>query len=739
MHFFANIRIFHGLLWLTLLLTSQSSFATLACPAANAASGFCSITDQGVCTNCCDPTTSQCFNPNLATADRYQDSSFCFGKTLAEWESCIRQNQGTGTCSLTISYGASSNITFLNGEWQQRLIPTTITAISPLVAITGVPACSQTTVLNPVVRASRRWGCNDPPDLYGAPFNTPTGKMFCSKPATQSCPLTQNPVSLPRGTKLQTETSYPANQSSPLSFAWTYHYFGFADWVIATGPEQYRGRYWFHSYDRVLWSNDPIAPTSVVVRRPDGMTEGFVASGVNFVTNGDSTSVLTAIRNVSNQITGWRLELDGDQVEEYDVAGKLVRLSNRTEHVQTLAYNAQGRLATVTDQRGRQMSFGYNAEGRINTLTTPDGVYGYVWNGLNLLSTTYPGGSVKTYHYENAAQPNAMTGVTDERNQRWTTYAYRSDGFVQSTSMAGGVNTVAYNFTQTGGSVSSVTMTNPLGLVTTYGMTNAGGKVKLSTVNNPCPSCGDGKTKSFAYDSTGKIDTQTDFRNQLTDIDYNSRALEIRRIEAKNLTVSPFTINPERRIIETDWHSSFRVPVQRRVCAANATNTCPVTAVGPNLIGKTNYAYNARGQLLSVSQIDPNNAGNVRTTTTTYCDAINGTNCPLVGLVLSVNGPRTDVNDVMSYSYRMSNASDGSYKTGDLWKVTNALNQVVEYLAYDGAGRATQVLDANGVLSTMSYHPRGWLASRTVRANVSTPNITADATTIFAYTPFGRD
>lgn len=46
--------------------------------------------------------------------------------------------------------------------------------------------------------------------------------------------------------------------------------------------------------------------------------------------------------------------------------------------------------------------------------------------------------------------------------------------------------------------------------------------------------------------------------------------------------------------------------------------------------------------------------------------------------------------------------------------VTNALGQVTTFNSYDLDGRPTQITDANGVVTTLTYTTRGWLASRSV-------------------------
>ncbi|MDH5823500.1 hypothetical protein QFW77_10935, partial [Luteimonas sp. RD2P54] len=76
------------------------------------------------------------------------------------------------------------------------------------------------------------------------------------------------------------------------------------------------------------------------------------------------------------------------------------------------------------------------------------------------------------------------------------------------------------------------------------------------------------------------------------------------------------------------------------------------------------------------------------------------------------------------------------YRKGDLWKVTNALGQVTETLRYDGAGRPLSIKDANGVVTDMEYHPRGWLTARKVRGPDDTTEAD-DRVTRIDYWPTG--
>ncbi len=131
--------------------------------------------------------------------------------------------------------------------------------------------------------------------------------------------------------------------------------------------------------------------------------------------------------------------------------------------------------------------------------------------------------------------------------------------------------------------------------------------------------------------------------------------------------------------------------------------------------------------------------GDTRITTQTYCEA-EGPECPLVGLLRSVDGPRSDVADVSTYAYYTADdagcATSGacSYRKGDLRSVTNALGQTVETLAYDAFGRPLSVKDANGVVTDYTYHARGWPTSVTVRGATTAE----DRVTQISYWPTGQ-
>jgi RHS repeat-associated protein len=213
------------------------------------------------------------------------------------------------------------------------------------------------------------------------------------------------------------------------------------------------------------------------------------------------------------------------------------------------------------------------------------------------------------------------------------------------------------------------------------------------------------------------------------------------------------------RTTQTIWHATLREPVERKILDAQSQ----VETV-------TRWQYNARGQVVARCEMDPAAAAyvcdaqigpaagaKVRRWTYEYCNAFDvavpNSTCPIEGLLKSVNGPRksTDtgingVDDLTTYTYYATDLLSGCgalldepcHRKGDLWKTTNALGHVTENMAYDGNGRLTRSKDANGTITDYTYHVRGWLASKRIRANASGNPSPNDAITTMTYDDAGN-
>jgi YD repeat-containing protein len=385
-----------------------------------------------------------------------------------------------------------------------------------------------------------------------------------------------------------------------------------------------------------------------------------------------------------------------------------------------------GLLIRVTDHSGRQLNFTYDSLYRIKTMMNPAGdvyTYGYSTDSNNnLTSVTYPDGKVKSYLYGESAYvsaspaagvsyANSLTGIIDENGTRYASYYYDSQGRAYAENLAGGVEATTLSYsTDSSGNPTSTAVTDSRGNIRTYNFTTILGVVKSTGQSQPGGAgCGPASS-AMTYDANGNVASRTDFNGYKTTYVYDmTRDLETSRTEGLN---SNGTARSETRTITTAWHSTWRLPIQIEEYSGATASGTPLK--------RTTYSYDTKGNVTQYTESDPvRNLSRTTTTTYTYSSSV-------PGLVLSkvVDGPRTDISDVTTYSYYPHDASCTASTAastvtnlgcrGQLMSVTNALGQVTTYDRYNHHGQVEQMTDANGVVTTNTYDLRQRPLSRTV-------------------------
>lgn len=512
----------------------------------------------------------------------------------------------------------------------------------------------------------------------------------------------------------------------------------------AAVADSHMGAHWRHSFDRSLEYLSGSTTSTATVFRPDGVQVAFTLQSGQWTTDSDVADRLTTQTNAAGAITGWLYTDASTRYREaYDASGNLLSITDTNGQVTVLAYStastptsvapSAGLLLTVTDPHGRSLNFTYNAQGNVATVTQPDGgVLGYAYdaNG-NLVTVTYPDTKTRQYVYNEstltggANLPYALTGDIDESGARLTSIGYNAQGQATMSTLPGGVDLtqVVYN------SNSTTSVTYPTGAQTTLSFVVPNGSVHASTVSAPCGiDCGQPNADA-TFDSNGYVASTTDFNGNVTTLIHDANGLLDQRVDGSG--------SAEQRTTKTTWNTTLRVPLTRSVLDASG-----------NTVAKTAWVYNTTGQPLARCEIDSAvaaaasytcaNTGTVpagvRRWTYTYCTTVNSTQCPIIGLLLTVKGPRIDLTQVTSYSYYLTSSATGCgtpggacHQAGDLYQITDALGHRTTYASYDGAGRVTRITDAIGVNTDLTYTPRGWLASRSV----------AGAITTLSYTPYG--
>jgi RHS repeat-associated protein len=268
------------------------------------------------------------------------------------------------------------------------------------------------------------------------------------------------------------------------------------------------------------------------------------------------------------------------------------------------------------------------------------------------------------------ARPSA--GITDERGIRVSNWQYNSNGKVKRYARAGDVDVHLFSYEG-----NKTTVTDPLGTVRTYSYQLINDRPYMTQVTQPCSSCGS-DASAQTYDSWGLMVSQTDFRGNVTRYERDARALVTSMTRAQGTPVA----RTQTATYETQWHLPKRV-------VEPITNGSRITEM----------AYDAEGNALE-EKITVGTE--VRTTTRTF----NGN-----GQVLTEDGPRSDVTDLMTMTYDAS---------GNLATKTDAIGHVWRYNSYNADGQLTQMTDPNGLVTTYVYDARQRLSEMTEGTEVTT-------------------
>ncbi|SFW27696.1 RHS repeat-associated core domain-containing protein [Luteibacter sp. UNCMF366Tsu5.1] len=562
-------------------------------------------------------------------------------------------------------------------------------------------------------------------------------------PADAGAPTAGDPVNTATGNKYVEEPDYTDDP-------WlTFRRFYNSDPAASSSAIGVR---WSHSFnrrlDRTLLFN---GASTITVYRPTGLRELFHKNGTaGWTASSDNPDILTESVDTEGNTTGYALWIAAIRhTETYATDGRLLSIKDNTGQIATLTYSDSSTpravapqsnlLLSVTAPSGRTLSFIYDESSRIHQITLPDGnvlTYDYDHPG-NLSVVTYPEGHQRQYVYNEQSLtggtnlPAVMTGMIDENGVRLETTSYDENGRATSTESAGGAGRIAIRYNADGSS----DVTYPLGGVSHQGYTKVLGLMRIANLDKPCGECGL-RYGSRTYDANGYPATVTDFLGRVSNRTYDANGLLAQQVDGQG--------SSDQRTIDTTWNAALRVPLLRTVKDASGA-----------VLRKEGWAYNASGQVTAQCLIDPIKApsytcaasgtapAGVRRTVNTYCTTVSST-CPLLGLLLQVDGPRTDVTDTLNYAWYEQADESGCgtlggpcHHVGDLKTVTDGAGLVTTYVSYDKAGRLTRQKAPNGVLTDYTYTPRGWLATTTVRAQASGAPSASDATTTVGYNPDG--
>jgi len=568
----------------------------------------------------------------------------------------------------------------------------------------------------------------------------------------QTCADCAEPINASTGNVNQVVSDFSGNGAFPLSLVRYYN--------NASSSQTPISAFFFKNW-RLNWDRQATyialqsGGAAVNMERPDGKIIRFTQNAdASWAPPINSNARLTEQKDGSGTTTGWLYySAQSDQTEQYDAQGRLAWIQNRAGLRQTLTRSAStGQLSSVSDPFGRTLTFTYSDRQTLSSVTLPDGqIVSYAYAspsfGPQVLSqVTYPDGHSTTLLYDETAHTNGaftqdfLTGVVDENGDRFQTYDYAGNtassflfsSWGQQTYEGTGANRTTFSY-EPGNFPNSLppsttTVTDPLGSTHIYGFNSSSGKIDPSSISQSGAGSTPAGVSTSSYDTNGNLTSSTDFNGNLMCFQYDSaRNLETTRLEGlppgsvcpPDLSSyrAPPTLGSTIRKISTQWHPTWRLPTV--IARPKRIDTMAYDGTGAPATISSQATTDTTGTLaFSAPTI-----GAPRTWTLL---------ANAQGQITQVSGPRTDIAQTSTLTYYPSTTA--THQQGDMASSTNALGQTTTFDSYDGAGRILQWTDPNGVQSSLSYTPRGWISSFTLSAS----DHSSSQVTQFAYDNAGN-
>ena len=483
--------------------------------------------------------------------------------------------------------------------------------------------------------------------------------------------------------------------------------------TAADGPLGYG---WTHSFS----INVQVVRTSptirVKIKDPDGRALFFSqlyysnAGEINFY--GES-----GVKDRLKQITStgqWVLKRKSNLTYLFDPSGVLAQISDPNGNTLTFTYSG-GLLTQASNNFGNTITFQYSGS-RISSITDPKNQsISYTYTGSDLTGVSYPDSRSLGYAYANHNMTDKydtsgyLVGHWDyDTNGRVSNYYRYIDNDVYQEQVS-----FTRDFSSTG---QPVTLTRSTG-TSTYKTAIKNSKRVITEMDN-CSTCG-GTKKRFTYTpgmDLASVTIVADGQSYTTQYTYDNpvnswlRIGEVTSVKeaaglvGERITNYTYTHRTDDPFLLTQATESKKSVVNT---SQNKTTTTNYDTYG-NIASKaeTGYTY-------------VNGIATLITETTSY-------QYNSAGQVTQIDGPRTDVSDITTFTYYPNNSSQGNNR-GRLNSITNALGQTTQYGNYDANGNVGTITDPNGVVTAKTYDQRNRILTSTNQTNNAVTQYSYDA------------
>lgn len=381
-------------------------------------------------------------------------------------------------------------------------------------------------------------------------------KNSCEATSTFSNTSTEvgNPVDCATGRKVQSDTDYQGFGTDPLSYSREYQ-----SPMSDTGASVSETSSWeIHSLPRfnvtTYEDGSELAIIAVgdwlrrIFYRPGGIEEWQTNPSLDRIELGDRTEGGFAVSSNTGEV--YHFAASGDPVvTEWN--------GEQRYFYSTISINGESRLSQVRNRFGDTLDHEYDAEGRLTRLVDQDGLavqYRYDTLG-NLAEVIYPDATPdyladnprKTYLYERPDLPHHLTGVMDQNNDRYATFAYDDSGRAIRTEHADGAERVEVSYPAEGEAIVRFYQNTETDLYReehyTYGFFRGAYRLTSKTIQT-CNDCTLG-TETWSYNDAGLLERHTNRGGQITEWTYDD--------QGRKLTETVAVGTPEARITRYSW------------------------------------------------------------------------------------------------------------------------------------------------------------------------------------------
>ncbi|MGQ7273397.1 hypothetical protein [Marinobacter sp. V034] len=264
--------------------------------------------------------------------------------------------------------------------------------------------------------------------------------------------------------------------------------------------------------------------------------------------------------NASGEPSGWRLLAKSGVEYTFDSNGQLTEIDERHGKVfaiETTIDSEGNPIQRQINNLASQASLTYSYNTVNQTIETAvlarNGTsltFDYTYNTDGMLSQiTYPDGSARTYLYEDARYPQALTGISDNGNTL-ASWEYDAQGRTHRNTLGDGKDETSLQFNNDG----TTTVTNALGKESIFSFTSVNGSTLVAKVDGQASQNCAAANQSFTYTASGRIETATDWSGHITRYEYNDRG----QVTLK--TLAEGTVEQQR--ISTIWHPTLDEPIR---------------------------------------------------------------------------------------------------------------------------------------------------------------------------------